>query len=340
MSHSVGSIRSSWSARLATGNELYRIKTFEGDNRLAVHTLAFSPDGRTLAWAGPEDGIVRLTEAATGKERRQLTGHRGEVNSLAFAGAGRMLVSGGADTTALVWDLMALGRCAAGAAHRDDARRMLGRSGQRQCRPRLHRLTPPGRRAGPAVRLLAQHLPPTAAPAPERVARLLADLDSDDFAVRDAADRQLAALGDTVLVALRATFAKPASLELRLRVERLTARLEIPQGEALRSLRAVGGAGVSRYTAGAGLVAGAGRGCRIGTADARSADRIGAAEAVRSLTPPRHGIVLRRAAVAVRAAADTLTNRRGGIGAALQTARDHAIRDHRNLGGAAGGLTA
>ena len=89
------------------------------------------------------------------------------------------------------------------------------------------------------MRFLAQRVQPVPAPKQEHVARLFADLDSDDFTVRDAAYRELLQLGDVVLPALQEAFARPRSLELRRRLEQLIALLEAPRGDALRSLRAV-----------------------------------------------------------------------------------------------------
>jgi RNA polymerase sigma factor (sigma-70 family) len=68
-----------------------------------ANCVAFSPDGVTLA-AGEANDIV-LYEVATGKVRRRLEGHNGQVQNLAFAADGRVLVSSAADLTALVWDL-------------------------------------------------------------------------------------------------------------------------------------------------------------------------------------------------------------------------------------------
>jgi RNA polymerase sigma factor (sigma-70 family) len=88
---------------VATGNAVRRIEPLpEG-----VSAMAFSPDGRTLAWSGVDDPTVRLIEVASGTERHRLTGHLGKVVSLAFAPDGRRLISASLDTTALVWDLTA-----------------------------------------------------------------------------------------------------------------------------------------------------------------------------------------------------------------------------------------
>src|SRR5690242_12721693 len=62
-----------------------------------VSLLAFSPDGKTLAAAGYEDGRVSLWEAGTGRLLRMLGRHGGEVVSLAFAPDGRRLLSGDRD---------------------------------------------------------------------------------------------------------------------------------------------------------------------------------------------------------------------------------------------------
>jgi WD40 repeat protein len=81
-----------------------------------VDTLAFAPDGKTLASAGAKDsvrtgerpqGTIRLwdLQGATGKERAVLRGHQGPVRSLAFAPGSRTLLSGGDDSTVRRWEL-------------------------------------------------------------------------------------------------------------------------------------------------------------------------------------------------------------------------------------------
>jgi WD40 repeat protein len=65
----------------------------------------FSPSGHTLlVGGGHEEGLILLLDAATGKERATLKGHRSTVYCLAFAPGGKVLASGSHDLTAKLWD--------------------------------------------------------------------------------------------------------------------------------------------------------------------------------------------------------------------------------------------
>jgi hypothetical protein len=73
------------------------------------------------------------------------------------------------------------------------------------------------------------------------VARLIADLDSDQYAARAEAARGLEGFGAEAEPALRRALAAPPSLEVRRRLEQLLEQLPraVPPPERLRALRAV-----------------------------------------------------------------------------------------------------
>ena len=77
----------------------------------SVWTIAWSPDGRTLA-NGSLDGTVWLWDVTTGEELAVLEGHSGPsfrawVNSVAWSPDGRTLASGGGfDETVRLWGLL------------------------------------------------------------------------------------------------------------------------------------------------------------------------------------------------------------------------------------------
>jgi hypothetical protein len=91
-----------------------------------------------------------------------------------------------------------------------------------------------------AVDLFKQHIQPIQPADPMRIASLLGDLDSEQFAVRDKASRELEKLGDLAEPKLRKALDKSPSPETRRRLESLLTKLEgsVPSGEQLRALRA------------------------------------------------------------------------------------------------------
>jgi hypothetical protein len=64
-----------------------------------------------------------------------------------------------------------------------------------------------------------------------RIARLIADLDHDNFAARGKASTELDGIGPRAELALRRTLAGELSPEARTRVQRLLDRLRSPEGQ-------------------------------------------------------------------------------------------------------------
>ena len=219
----------------ATGREKGRL----GEDLLSVFHLAFSPDGRFLAASGQHDAI-RIWEVASGKEAYRL--HAGEdgVSKIVYAPDGRRLISLG-DLTLLVWDATGLAdKRRRGALSPEELRSFWDTQAGEDARRAYSAIWCLAALPEQAVAYLGDRLRPVPAIPPKQVERWIADLDDDEFAVREKATAELGKLGEAAVLPLRDGLAKKPSAEAQQRLERLVAAAEVAfaSGDRLRELRA------------------------------------------------------------------------------------------------------
>lgn len=235
---------------VASGREVGRVKldVFHQSHSIrddVRDVLAFSPDDQMIAWSGVESTAdIFLIEVRTAKLRDRLPGDSSPVQHLVFAPDCSRLLSAGPDGSALIWALT-------GSHGRKTARsKVLSPAEIESCWTELEsddaakayqamrKLT-----ASPAetVGVLSKRLQPIAAPEVKPLSGLILDLDSDTFATREAATRELTKLEALAEPALRKALDAGASTEARRRIEELLAKLETfgSTGSSLRAFRAI-----------------------------------------------------------------------------------------------------
>jgi dipeptidyl aminopeptidase/acylaminoacyl peptidase len=204
---------------------------------------AFSPDGRLLAVGGTD--AVRVWDVWRAREVGRLAGHAGAVLGLAFTPDGRALLSASADSTALVWDAARLTRRLAappadltGKQLEDFWADLAGADAAKAFRA----ASALGDAPGPSVAWLREHLEPVTAADEKAVGRWITDLNSNDFATRQKAARELEKAGELAAPALTKAVKDSPSPEVRRSAEELLGRLRSgrePPAEVLRQVRAV-----------------------------------------------------------------------------------------------------
>ncbi|HEY7425530.1 MAG TPA: WD40 repeat domain-containing protein [Gemmataceae bacterium] len=204
--------------------------------------LIYSPDGRFLAFSSSNGSDVStlVFSTATGKQLGCWQGKQGTAPALAFSPDSRLLATGGMDGTILLWKIPENDGLPAMLSMEEAATLWQELTGDDTARANRALA---GLAAAPAqaVPLIKQRFRTTwTKPDAKRLARLIADLDSDTFKVRERATRELSEAGSDAADALRQALANNPSTEAKRRLEDLINRLSKGGNpERLRSLRAI-----------------------------------------------------------------------------------------------------
>ena len=264
----------------------WRLRTqWDGAADSGLWPIAVSPDGRTVATVGWQNGTVKIWEAATGQLRDSFEGAAGGGWAIGFTGVGctvvgvgpsgvtlwdawsgkkatiktdtilasvacsadgRTLVAGDANGAVHVWDIRELRKDLRASATKltardlDDHWTLLAESDAEKAFLSLRALASARRQT---VETLHERLKPAHAEEVDAatVAKLIAQLDHDDFEIREKASAELEKCGPKIAALLRMTLAKTKSAEVRRRLEALLERwAKTPMSkDEVRALRAV-----------------------------------------------------------------------------------------------------
>jgi len=219
-----------------TGKEIRQI-----DHQSGIGSLALAPDGMTLALAAED--TIQLQDLPTGQKigEFKLAPEDAGYLTVEFAPDGKTLISRNmSDASTFIWDVQRLGRARPKSAPTDkdpqqfwpvlagnDAGKAYGALGELAAAPQG------------AVSFLQKQLRPVPAPDAQQLVRLIADLDSGDFAVRQKATEEIQHHGEAAIPGLRKVLAGKPSLELRQRVEQLLQQASGLTPEQLRQQRVI-----------------------------------------------------------------------------------------------------
>ena len=201
---------------VATGKERATLRGHTDE----VTSVTYHPSGNLLA-SGGRDHTIKVWDVTTGKEYVTLQGHTKAVCAVAYSRDGTLLASGSEDKSIKIWKMPARQRAEAinltpeallglwATLAGDDAQKAYEASNTLI------------RASEQATVLIKERLGPVAEPSQQELTRLIADLDSDQFALRRMAMEALEKLGDRVEQSLREKQGEKLSLEVRARIKQL-----------------------------------------------------------------------------------------------------------------------
>jgi hypothetical protein len=227
-----------------TGNERCRFPMNVDVFARAGYVHAFARNGDMLAVATAK-GTTIVFDIRRGREITMLNGDQGKVRCLAFGSDMATLLTGGSDGTVLVWDLREQIRKARQSVElsKADAKRLWAELADPDTAKAYRALGALVTAPAQAVDLLGGELKPVRKVPANKMDKLIADLDSDNFQTRQDASRELLQIGLPCKSALEKSLETTKSQEVRKRIKELLADLKkrdaVPSQDELRELRAV-----------------------------------------------------------------------------------------------------
>ncbi len=204
---------------LATGTQLHR---FIGHRR-DIHDIEFSPDGKFLVTAGL-GASARIWNLSTWKEVESHIEQAEEIKAIAFAPDGSRLATASSDRTALVWelapDLAETAQPQPLTAERFD--KLWQDLASNEPNLGFHAASELFADMPTAVPLIQERIDEILQPSQSaKIQDLIADLDSDEFMVREQATEELIRFRDVAIDELNHALQETRSPEVKHRIKRI-----------------------------------------------------------------------------------------------------------------------
>jgi WD40 repeat protein len=230
--------------------------------------IELSPSGKLLAIANRKDFNITLWDVASMQARGVLSGHKKYIESLAYSPDGKMLVSCGSDHEAILWNVEKATKIRSLATGNRSARSVVfspnGKLVAIGCNDadvrvyetrngaRFTKFEPPNRAPAQEMAFTRDNrflaiagaaevtifLVEKSVVKPEELQRanqFIAQLDDDNFTVRDRATKELAKLGTAVAPALNSALTNATSDEVRRRIRSVLGSLQAPKPHKILS---------------------------------------------------------------------------------------------------------